>query len=260
MLKIRLRAVKGTKGTGIVFFMAGGATHFSPEQSVSFAFDTSGEYQDIYIPLYKNTAYRGNVTSLRIDVDGNEGIEEFTRPEDNPLNMTDEEADADTAKLLEEIKEKAGGNGLESDKFKDLDNTGVVVAGGGQVDTNAGSTNNNPSQINPDGSPVLPDSETDNNSDSLDNWLPNPGEATDKTSDQNIPTPVEDEQNQDQQVSNPNPQGDKSQEEFLKELAAQLGAQYTPDGEGSSADHIVDPETSGSNTDHDYSGITINGN
>ena len=73
MLKIRLRAVKGTKGTGIVFFIAGGATHFSPEQSVSFAFDPSGEYQDIYIPLYKNTAYSGNVTSLRIDVDGNEG-------------------------------------------------------------------------------------------------------------------------------------------------------------------------------------------
>lgn len=73
MLKIRLRSVKGTRGSGIVFFIAGGATHFSPEQSISFEFDPNGEYQDIYIPLYKNTSYKGNVTSLRIDVDGNEG-------------------------------------------------------------------------------------------------------------------------------------------------------------------------------------------
>ena len=49
----------------------------------------------------------------------------------------------------------------------------------------------------------------------------------------------------------------QSQEDFLKDLAAELGATYTPPGEGESADTVIDPETSGSNTDHDYSGITI---
>lgn len=47
----------------------------------------------------------------------------------------------------------------------------------------------------------------------------------------------------------------QSQEDFLKDLAAELGAQYTPDGEGGDPDDNI--QHAESNTDHDYSGITI---
>ncbi len=73
LLKIRIRAISGTKGSGLIFIQAGGATHFTPEQSVPFEFNTNGEYQDIYIPLYNVNNYKGKVSALRIDVDGNPG-------------------------------------------------------------------------------------------------------------------------------------------------------------------------------------------
>ena len=100
--------------------------------------------------------------------------------------------------------------------------------------------------------PVLPDSETNNTSDNLDNWFPT---SSDDTSTDNSVDPVEDEQNQDQAVSNPNPQGDKTQEEFLKDLAEQFGATYTPPGEGTDPDDNINHLEI--NTNHDYSGITI---
>ena len=86
MLKIRLRPITGTKGTGTLYILAGGAGGFSPEQSVSFRYATNEEYQDIYIPLYQVTNYKGEVSKLRIDIDGNVG-DSFELAEITPAKL-----------------------------------------------------------------------------------------------------------------------------------------------------------------------------
>lgn len=61
--------------------------------------------------------------------------------------------------------------------------------------------------------------------------------------------------NSDPGTTNTNTDVNQSQEDFLKDLAAELGATYTPPGEGDPASDNIDYAES--NTDHDYSGITI---
>lgn len=74
MLKIRLRYISGTKGAGRVYIMAGGSTAFANDQSCDFTFNyDTANYQDIYVPLYGAKNYFGNVTGIRIDIDGSAG-------------------------------------------------------------------------------------------------------------------------------------------------------------------------------------------
>lgn len=87
LLKIRLRSVSGTKGTGSVYLIAGSATSFAKEQSATFTFSTNGEYHDIYVPLYRMQGYSGNVSGLRIDIDGNSG-DSFEIAEISPANLS----------------------------------------------------------------------------------------------------------------------------------------------------------------------------
>ena len=70
LLKLRIRAVSGTKGSGVLFLMAGSASGYSSAQSVSFTFTADGEYHDIYLPLYTMSGYSGTVKGIRIDIDG----------------------------------------------------------------------------------------------------------------------------------------------------------------------------------------------
>ena len=73
MLKVKLRAVKGTIGKGTLFIMAGGAGNFTTEQSVAFTYSTNGEYTELLFPLYEIPNYKGSLTGIRIDIDGNLG-------------------------------------------------------------------------------------------------------------------------------------------------------------------------------------------
>ena len=73
VLKIKIRSISGTKGSGVLFIKAGTSTNFTSDQAISFNFTTDGEYHDVYIPLYNMKGYSGTVTSIRLDIDGNAG-------------------------------------------------------------------------------------------------------------------------------------------------------------------------------------------
>ena len=73
MLKITIKPISGLKGVGNIYLCAGTNTSFGKDQSIAFTFNANGDTQDIYVPLYNMKNYNGEVTKLRMDIDGNTG-------------------------------------------------------------------------------------------------------------------------------------------------------------------------------------------
>ena len=73
VLKVKLRAVKGTKGSCTVYVSTTGSGGFSPDRSLSFTFNLSGQYDEVIVPLYDIKNYSGTLQDLRFDIDGAAG-------------------------------------------------------------------------------------------------------------------------------------------------------------------------------------------
>ena len=116
-----------------------------------------------------------------------------------------------------------------------------VSDGTTEIDSNAGATNNNPTKTEPDGSPALPDSETNNDSANVGNQIPQVDSSDNKDTESN------DDRNADQ--------ANTGVLISFDDLVPTSSDEGICDG-GTTP---VDLNTGGSNTDHDYSGITIGG-
>ena len=114
-----------------------------------------------------------------IDENGNEGTAEYVNPAENPLLMTEEELEADNQRLLEEFRQHA--NGI----YNEDTGSDKVSNGTTEIESNAGATNNNPTKTEPDGSPALPDSETNNDSANVGNQIPQVDSSDNKDTESN---------------------------------------------------------------------------
>ena len=73
MMRVKIRAVKGTNSKATLYIMAGGAGNFTSEQAIAFNLNNDGEYHEILFPLYEISGYTGRLTGIRFDIDGNVG-------------------------------------------------------------------------------------------------------------------------------------------------------------------------------------------
>ena len=70
MLEITMKADSNTDTKADIYYMAGNATEFNNGQRVSFAINNDGTYHTYIVPIYSGANYTGNLTGLRLDVNG----------------------------------------------------------------------------------------------------------------------------------------------------------------------------------------------
>lgn len=86
VLKVKLRAVKGTKGTCTVYTSTTSSGGFDSARALSFTFSTDGKYNEVLVPLYDIKNYGGTLTDLRFDIDGASG-DTYEIAEITPCNL-----------------------------------------------------------------------------------------------------------------------------------------------------------------------------
>ena len=78
MLEITMKADTNTDIQADVYYMAGNATEFSNGQRVRFDINNDGSYHTYLVPIYSGANYTGNLTSLRLDINGSDAEYEIS--------------------------------------------------------------------------------------------------------------------------------------------------------------------------------------